>query len=322
MRVAVGKGIDEHVIDVLRAHGCDVGVGVGAADVLLVAMPGESALPASCSTYVIGVLAEDADSQAVTSALEAGCHDVLQLPFSDAELWARVDVLDRLAGWPLAPHGSRPTQRTVAAARAWRFLGDIVTQDLEQVLGMIELSRRAPMSPPIRIATIPMVFARDNIELAISIVADKVACAWLAATLIGDPNADDAAIDDALRELANVAGGALKRAILPEGLVLSTGLPVGGDARLATELNASATVRSWCLAVDTGAVFTVIADVRPRPNRHVPARSLREGMVIVGDVRTETGALLVDGGTRLTSSTAEHLGRLLGVTLVEVSPAA
>ena len=35
-------------------------------------------------------------------------------------------------------------------------------------------------------------------------------------------------------------------------------------------------------------------------------------MVIVHDVRSESGALLVTAGSRLTKTTAERLGRLLG----------
>jgi hypothetical protein len=315
--VVVGVGQQhERITRVLRARGAIVATD-GDCDVLLVG-PGVDLRHVSPSTYVIGVV--DAD---ISAALASGYHDVLHSSFDDDELWARVDVLDRLAGWPLAPVGSRPSQRTIDAARAWRFLGDVVTADLQQLFERrIEISQRMPMSPPIRVATIPMVLARDHIELAISIVADRDACDWLATTLLGDANANEAAIDDVLRELANVAGGSLKRGVLPEGLVLSTGIPVGGDARFAEELNVGASVRSWCLALDDGVSLTVIADVRARPNRHVPASRLCEGMVLVDDVRNCEGAILFAGGTRLTASGADHLGRLLGVTLVEVSPAA
>ena len=260
MRVVVAGVGQEHerITRVLRARGAIVATD-GDCDVLLVG-PGVDLEHVPPSTYVIGV---------VDAGISAGYHDVLHAPFDDDELWARVDVLDRLAGWPLAPVRSRPSQRTIDSARAWRFLGDIVTADLQQLFERpIEISRRLPMSPPIRVATIPMVLARDHIELAISIVADRDACEWLAATLLGDANANEAAIDDVLRELANVAGGSLKRGVLPEGLVLSTGIPVGGDARFADALNAGASVRSWCLELDDHVSLTVIADVRARPNRH------------------------------------------------------
>ncbi len=324
MRVVVaGVENTEHIVAALRARGAIVDTEEREACDVLIVRSQLDARRGSPGTYVIGVVGPDATMHDVSAALASGCHDVLQAPFGEDELWARVDVLDRFAGWPLAPVGSRPTQRTIDAARAWRFLGDIVTADLQQMLDRrIEISRRSPMSPPIRVATIPMVLARDHIELVISIVADRVACDWLATMLLGDANASEAAIDDALRELANVAGGSLKRGVLPEGLELSTGIPVGGDARFAGELNASASVRSWCLALEDGVSLTVIADVRARPNRHVPASRLCEGMVLVGDVRNGDGAILFSGGTRLTASGADHLGRLLGVALVEVSPAA
>jgi hypothetical protein len=45
-------------------------------------------------------------------------------------------------------------------------------------------------------------------------------------------------------------------------------------------------------------------------------------MVLVTDVRNAAGVVLLPGGTRLTSTTAEKLRRLLDTTVVEVSPAA
>ena len=65
-------------------------------------------------------------------------------------------------------------------------------------------------------------------------------------------------------------------------------------------------------------MFGLIADARTRANRRVPARRLAEGMVVVKDVLNGAGVLLLPSGTRLTSTTAERLSRLLDQTLIDV----
>jgi hypothetical protein len=267
---------------------------------------------------VIAVVPEHLPPRAISSAVAAGCHDVLHAPFTDEELCARVEVIERLRGLQLAAKPVQP--RSVESARAWQFLGDVVADDLEQMFGQnVRVARRAsPTSSAVRLASIPMVLASDRLELSIALVADREACRWLGDNLLCESDPTTEMLDDVLREMANVAGGAVKRAMLPEGLVLSTGLPVGGDAGA---MPANPTRRTWSVVLDGGVSIAVVAEIRARPNRRVPARGLIEGMVIVDDVKTSAGLLLLPAGTRLTETTAERLRRL-DIGLVEISSAA
>jgi len=279
------------------------------------------AADAGHSAYVIALIPDGHVARSIPSAIAAGCHDVLKAPFTDEELWTRVEVLERLRGWNRVANANTGAKRAYEETRGWRFLGDVVADDLESMLCQrVKVTRRGACSDQaVRMASIPMVLSSEHVELFIAVRATREACAQLGENLLGDPDPAPEMIDDVLREMANVAGGAVKRALLPEGIVLTTGLPIGGDADAAPS---TTTARAWNLDAEGGAVLTIVADVRPRSNFVVPTRTLCEGMVIVDDLRNAAGVLLLPGGTRLTSTTADRLRQILSVSHVEISAAA
>jgi hypothetical protein len=81
---------------------------------------------------------------------------------------------------------------------------------------------------------------------------------------------------------------------------------------------------AWTLALpEAGTNIVVVGAVHSKANQRVPASNLSEGMVIVHDVRNAGGMLLVPAGSRLTSSTAAKLAKVLGPKFfLEVAPAA
>jgi hypothetical protein len=164
-----------------------------------------------------------------------------------------------------------------------------------------------------------MSLALDRIALRVSVMGDRSALKWLGKAVLGDGCAPEATIADMLREMANTAGGAIKRAALPENLTLTTGIPSN-----ATNVRFEGPgVQSWTMPLDGGkANLAIVGEIRERDNQRVPVTGLREGMVLAHDLRTESGALLVTAGSRLTSTTAERLAQVLGPRfLVEVAPA-
>ena len=275
----------------------------------------------SRSMYILSVIGEHLPPRTSMSVVAAGSHDVLRAPYTAADLCAQVDIHRRLRGWiaDRRTPAAKPPSSELIELRAWDYLGDIIADDLEAMIGRpLELEARwPPMTDSIQLATIAMSLPSDQLELCISIVADTASRKWLGQTLLGDPAAPEDALDDVMRELANVAGGALKRAALVEGPVLSTGIPVDGRSLPGRESGA----RCWTAPLEGDAVIGVIGEIRRRANRRIPARRLREGMVVVGDVRNGAGVLLLPSGTRLTSTTAERLSSLLDRMFVEVTAA-
>jgi hypothetical protein len=122
-----------------------------------------------------------------------------------------------------------------------------------------------------------------------------------------------------LRELANTAGGALKRAALAENIALTTGIPFSETP--APTLQAH---DCWTLKLDTDdGCLALVGEIRERANQRVAASKLSEGMILAHDVRNESGILLAPAGSRLTATTANKLAQMLGPRFfLEVAPAA
>jgi len=115
------------------------------------------------------------------------------------------------------------------------------------------------------------------------------------------------------------AGGALKRAALAENVSLTTGIP--STEKFAVPSGASA---CWSLLSSTGECrLAVVGEARQRTNERVAASLLSEGMILAHDVRNEGGILLAPAGSRLTSTSAAKLAKLLGARFfLEVAPPA
>ncbi len=342
MRVVVASGDDERrarLVHMLTSdQRCAIGIdheGLEAEihrevpEILVVDVPsagGPDLIRRACvadqsrAMYVISVVGEHLPPRTSISVVAAGSHNVLRAPFTAADLCVQVDVHRRLRGWLAGRTPAvKPTSPGLIELRAWDYLGDIIGDDLEAMLGRpLEIAARwLPMTDSTQHATIAMSLPTDQVELCVSIVADTQTRTWLGQALLGDPDAPDDALDDVMRELANVAGGALKRAALVEGPVLSTGIPVDGRSLPRRDSGA----RCWSIPLEGDAAIGVIGEVRRRANRRIPARRLCEGMIVVGDVCNGSGILLLPAGTRLTSTTAERLSGLLDYTLVEVTAA-
>ena len=277
--------------------------------------------------YLLAVLDRTPGGRETSAAIAAGAQDVLHRPVVDAELVERAHAPKRLLKWahsvakPAAFDFSRALD--VARLNVWQTLGCIVADDLAQMMGLaVQTSAGWPrrFGRTARAATIPMSLASEQIELRISIAIDEQTAKWLGATLLGNPAAGKAEIDDVLRELANTAGGAVKRAALPENVTLTTGLPVN-----ATGIRSEGDgVQTYAVLVDGGkAVMAIVGEIARRGNERVAASRLCEGMVLVHDLRSDSGALLMTAGSRLTSTSAARLAQVLGPQfMIEVACAA
>lgn len=279
----------------------------------------------SGQAYILAIIDGAPTPKDLANLIAAGVNDFVRRPISEAELIERVKAPTRLLRWvrsvakPTAFDFSAPVD--VARLRGWQNLGTVIAEDLSQMVGQNLTATSgwpAGFSNGIRGATIPMSLTEDQLELRISIGVDAKAAKWLGATVFGDPDANDGMVDDALREFANTAGGALKRTALCENVTLTTGIPL--NEHLANEAGRSI----WTLAVpDSDVCITAVGEIRSKENQRVAASCLAEGMIVVHDVRNEGGLLLVTGGSRLTSSAAAKLAKVLGPRyFLEVAPAA
>lgn len=279
----------------------------------------------SGQAYIVAILDGTPSHKDLSNLIAAGVNDFIRRPISEPELIERVKAPTRMLRWvrsvakPTAFDFSAPVD--AARLQGWQNLGATIAEDVGQVIGVsFSVSSGWPekFSNGIRGATIPMSLAEDQLELRVSIGVDAEAARWLGSTVLGDPAASEASLDDALRELANTAGGALKRSALCESVTLTTGIPLNE-----TLANAAGHKCFTLLHEESGMCLAAVGEIRSKQNQRVAADHLAEGMVVVHDVRNEGGLLLVAAGSRLTSSSAARLARVLGSRcFLEVAPAA
>jgi CheY-like chemotaxis protein len=279
---------------------------------------------ASGQAYVLAIVDGPSSQKDLATLIAAGVNDFIRRPVSEAELIERVKAPTRLMRWvrsvvkPTAFDFSTPVD--VARLQAWQNLGAVIADDLSQLVGQtftVSGGWPADYSSAVRGATIPMSLAEDELEVRVSIGVNAEAASWLGSAVLADPNANEAMLDDALRELANTAAGALKRSALCENVTLTTGIPV--NEALANVAGHS----TWTLTLpESGVSITAVGEIRSKENQRVAATKLSEGMIVAHDVRADGGLLLVAAGSRLTSSMAAKLAKVLGSRyFLEVAPA-
>lgn len=278
----------------------------------------------SGQAYLLALFDATPSGRDLAQVVEAGANDFLRRPVVDVELLERLKAPSRLVRWakslatPAAFDLSSPVD--VSTLGAWGSLGAIVATDLSEMAGCPFSTTRAwpqRFVSNLRGATIPMSLADEQLEVRVSVVVDAVGLRWVKTALLGDASASAEAADDALRELANTAGGALKRAALAENVALTTGIPTTDNGLIPTAVHAA-----WTLTLDADdCSLAVVGEIRRRTNQRVAASELAEGMIPAHDVRNEGGILLVPAGSRLTATSAARLSKLLGPRFfLEVAP--
>lgn len=252
----------------------------------------------------------------------SGADDFCRRPLSREELLGRLEAPQRIRAW------ARPATAvdwsgggSFQKLRAWRELGALVADDLAQLVGPLDVTSVASFGAGAQVATIPLSLAQDETEVRVTAAIEARFLPAFGELLLGDPNAPQDALADMLRELANTAGGAVKRAALAEHVTVTTGLPVSTTGGAAA---ANDNTCCWVATLRGGeARIAVIGEVLSKANRVVSAGELREGMVLAHDLRNHLGALVLPAGTRLTTTAVDRLVGLMGHRFkVEVACAA
>lgn len=256
-------------------------------------------------------------SKDIKAAYARGAHDFVKLPAHDAEVIGRIDGFTRMQAWlrtGFVGRGALTSSFDLTQVRAWRDLEALLSDEIGALLGAPLRHTQVERYDVVLAGEIPLVLAADQVEVRLSIGADTSTCAALADKLLGGDVSEEAMMD-ALRELANTAGGALKRAALADGVTFTLGLPSNGGL-----FSDPAVKHRWYSRDELGLCLAFAAKVTVTAPKVLPASSLREGMVLVRDLKNPGGLLLASAGTLLTRSAAERLGSLAGAsTLVEIS---
>ncbi|HEY4221163.1 MAG TPA: chemotaxis protein CheX, partial [Myxococcota bacterium] len=167
---------------------------------------------------------------------------------------------------------------------------------------------------------IALTLTAEALELSLHLAVDVASARAVAAVLFGNADVERAMLEDLVKETANTIAGAVKRSALADGASMTIGIPKLADKTLPRSLACEAFA---CAKKDGGFALDCHFSLVEKPTRRVAASLLKEGMVVVTDVRAAGGAMLVAAGSRLTQSVAtrliHHLGERGAVDVVEAA---
>jgi DNA-binding response OmpR family regulator len=273
--------------------------------------------------YVILASAKPCTSE-LTAAIAAGADDFMRKPLQRDELVMRVGALDRIRGWAAKVFGAANNTFLDLAAgaeisrlQAWQQIDRAITKDISELLGrsLVPASAEDAMASSIIGAHMPLTLASEQTEVRLTVGVDAPSLAMLGQLCLGDAAAPEDALRDVVREFANTAGGAFMRAAAQEGVSLTCGLPVDLGIGAFTANKPTAHQQFVVGPRDGSLRVTFEVEILAKALRRVNVSQLTEGMVLARDLHTESGALLVPGGTRLTSSQIERMSRIVSARI-------
>lgn len=268
--------------------------------------------------YVVAAIVEMSGCR-VRQAYDMGADDVMSRAASAPEIVGRVEAVRRIRRWAgRTSQGSQPAQAPFKLddLEAIRSLDTLLGNELGEMIGTpLRAVASRQQTPVTATASVSLTLPAEQLELSLLVGVEESQKGALSKALYGE-RMDDAALADAVREVANTAGGALKRAALLEDHAFSVGLP-----KTIGMASAPSFGKSWSLRGSGVRIAVWLTSVGARPSR-MPIADLREGMVLTQPLLNKMGRTLVAAGAVLTERTVSRLIQLVGGdTLVEVASA-
>lgn len=195
--------------------------------------------------------------------------------------------------------------------KAWSDIETIVARELGELLGTALHCTPGETRDLVHTSSIPL--TSNLVSLQVGLGIDQHTGGQLGERILGGDHSQDA-MRDALREMANMAGGAIRRAALDDGMSFAVGLP--------SNENPFGVPRCRAFTIGDGQGFQLECMIAVSTNvtTHVPAGQLEEGMVLAQNILGNDGDVVHHRGTLLTRTTAASIAGLLGAhATVEVS---
>jgi CheY-like chemotaxis protein len=255
--------------------------------------------------YIIATMPHAPQARAA-EAYKAAVDDVMYKGADRDELLGRVEAPARIRCWSQSP-GSTALDfgeiYDVSRLRVWKDLEGMLSSEVGGMLGQrLRAGRIGTVSAVMHAAEIALSLPAEKLEVRITVGTDKVSGKALSRLLLG-ADYDPTALADILREVANTAAGAFKRAALVDGVSFTIGLPVN---RPPFEVGAPRSL-AWAAKSDDGFGIRFLVTPFHRGPQRLYARELAEGQVLVHDVKCPAGVVLMAAGTALSQRTIERL---------------
>jgi CheY-like chemotaxis protein len=244
--------------------------------------------------------------------LEGGVDDFVRPPFSLDELLVR---LRRVRGRPqsVAPPPDPGVVGAVGVMSVeWPALSNLPAalahdfHEFTQIAFEPGHATREPLADGVA-ASLCLTHPDGITELTVRLEMDHAMGAAVASAVLDLPP-DRTVLAELMREMANLAGGAAKRCLLKDGVAFAMGLPLDLDPAAAV---VDTNLLFACdLVSASGRVRCLLT--RTRVERvHVLVPALREGHVVVREVRGPNGMLLAPAGAALTKGAVAMILKML-----------
>lgn len=259
----------------------------------------------------IVLLSDVENDSARRYAFECGVDAFLPKPFDPGALLSAAGVIaNGEPTTPVTPASETPTSNrpTVGQTSTWKSLDRMICDAVRSFSSLdVRLGAQVRLGPTDCCATLRAAEAKLGLEIGIAVLASQASLTALTSHLLGGEEAPKEMLDDILRELVNVAGGVLKTSLTLDGMACTIGLPKSGSADMFGPFaELYGTTRRFGMAAP-GVEMGFAIGFRSTAPVELSIRRLREDMVLVSDLKTPQGAMLVPAGTRLTASMAERL---------------
>lgn len=265
--------------------------------------------------YAIVVMGNP-NSASIHGAFAAGGDDLLRKPFLREEFLARIAALERIRAWaPRALASTLDFTTALSRLEAWRSAPRLIALDLRTLFGRVleEIDREEMRFPTVMHAALPIFLASRGVECRLTMGIDALSLQELSRYFFGpgEREVDLDALQDILRELSNIAAGAVANAASAEDVGLTLALPFIVEG-LEEPLVDPTRRQEFALSVaGTSIQLGLRLQLETRELRRMAPNQLREGMIVARPVTSDQGVLFVAAGTRLTATTAARLAEIL-----------
>lgn len=161
------------------------------------------------------------------------------------------------------------------------------------------------------VAEVPLSVMEEGIECRLRVGIGEASLPGIARILLGEERVSIESLADMVREMANVAGGALVGAADGEGVALTMGVPSDGDPERDWS-EAIGTVQQFSLGISgTPLEFSIRLSTQSRELSMLCSGDLRPGMIVARKILAGDGSELLAAGASLTDSCIHTLAETL-----------